>query len=192
MACDGWSIINGWLMTIVQNGQKPDTYLFSPSVFGVHEPPPGGFRGKPEGTQPSALPVLVIATHHAHVFLVRAVVHADPGPLALQQGLLRPLALHVIQEDAEAFAGAQLRSFGHPQGRREAQLTTHHGRRLAVEHVITHRPPLTLHKDLYPTPVGQVLGTDQPHRPIPYLAAPLFLRLRAPALLVNPVLLRAV
>lgn len=94
-----------------------------------------------------------------------AVVFPDSGPLAVQQGSLLALTLHIVQEDLDAPVRLpERRPLQHRQRGFEAKLPTHDCAGLGGEQVVAHGPPLTADEDLHSAAIGQAIGAHETHR----------------------------
>lgn len=128
---------------------------------------------------PSPVWHLLLAAHHTGILLVGAVVRTNLGVGALQQRLLLPRALDIIQEDTKRGPFPKFRLLAGPHHMGEAQLAAHHGSSRWAPAIVTHRAPLSVDVDLHPAPVpSTVTVVHQPHGTIagfllPALSLPL-------------------
>lgn len=107
---------------------------------------------------------LLPAAHHTSVLLVGAVMCADISMGALQQCLLLPGALDIIQENAKGGPFPKFCLLAGPHHVGEAQLAAHHSSCERAPAIVTHCAPLTIDVNLHPAlATATALLLHQPH-----------------------------
>lgn len=114
-----------------------------------------------------------ISTYHSCVFIVSAVVCANPSMLTVQESFLCPLTLHIIQNNLQARPLPKLSVLGSLKCMLEPKLPANHYGILGVPEIVTNGPPFPISVYFHPSPIPPTLFiTDQSHCSVLVLALP--------------------
>lgn len=116
---------------------------------------------------PSPVRHLFPAAHHTSILLMGTIMRTNLGVGTLQESLLLPGALDIIQKNTKQSPFPKFCLLAGPHHIGEAQLAAHHSSSCRAPAIIAHRAPLTINIDLYSAPAPSTAATiHQPHGPI--------------------------